>query len=280
MRMADCHPDKKHHSKGLCVTCYAKLKNVRKKESPNYSYSRKLLNLKNKYGLSEQEYHNFFIEQENRCAVCEDPITPFGRFIHVDHDHLTKKVRGVLCMQCNVFIGSARDNINILQKAIGYLQTYEINDQERDRCFLKIAEEVSLKSKDPSTKVGVVVVDRHNKIVSVGYNKFPDGVIESEERLNNRELKYKLIVHAEVNAILSAGKKAKGSTLYIFPGFGGACMCTGCCKTAIQAGIKRVVGLLRPIDKERLERWREELEISDVMCKEAGIEVQTYEELI
>ena len=73
-----------------------------------------------------------------------------------------------------------------------------------DRRYLDIAKSVSQWSKDPSTKVGAVLV-RDNRIVSVGYNGFPEGVDDSEERYNNRELKYDLVVHAEVNAIISAG---------------------------------------------------------------------------
>jgi dCMP deaminase len=148
-----------------------------------------------------------------------------------------------------------------------------------DRRFLDVAKTVSAWSKDPSSKLGAVVVDPEGRIVGTGYNGFPRGVEDTEERLNNRELKYEFVVHAEVNAIITAGDRARGSTLYVYPGWGSPCMCTNCCKTAIQSGIKRVVGLLRSIDAERLERWKASLALSQVMCDEAGIETVTYKEL-
>ena len=147
-----------------------------------------------------------------------------------------------------------------------------IGRQEKwDRRYLAVAKEVSSWSKDPSTKVGAVLV-RNNRIVSVGYNGFPEGVDDSEERYQNRELKYELVVHAEVNAILTAGDKARGGTLYVYPGFGSPSMCTGCAKCAIQAGVKRVVGLTEAIDAERLDRWKASLHNAQLLCDEAGIE--------
>lgn len=154
-----------------------------------------------------------------------------------------------------------------------------MNSRElEDREYLRLAETVSVNSPDPSSKLGAVVVN-DGAVKGYGWNDFPKGVQQLADRWENREVKLKFVCHAEVNAILNAGDEARDGTLYIYPGWGKPCMCTGCCKTAIQAGIKRVVGLLRPIDKERFERWREELEISGVMCQEAGIEVVTYEEI-
>ena len=63
----------------------------------------------------------------------------------------------------------------------------------------------SEKSKDPSTKIGAVLV-RGDNIVSIGYNGFPRGINDSPERLNNREEKYFYVVHAESNAILNAAR--------------------------------------------------------------------------
>lgn len=148
-----------------------------------------------------------------------------------------------------------------------------------DRRFLDVAKTVSTWSKDPSSKLGAVVVDTEGRIVGEGFNGFPRGVEDTEERLNNREIKYEFVVHAEVNAIITAGDRARGSTLYVYPGWGSPCMCTNCCKTAIQAGIRRVVGLIRPVDAERLERWRASLALAQVMCDESGIETVVYQEL-
>lgn len=114
----------------------------------------------------------------------------------------------------------------------------EINAENKvkwDKRFIEVAQLISSWSKDPSTKVGAVItVD--NKIVSTGYNGFPKGVYDSKDILNNREEKYKRVVHAEVNAIVSAKQCLKNAVLYMthFP-------CERCAVTIIQAGIKEVV---------------------------------------
>lgn len=147
-----------------------------------------------------------------------------------------------------------------------------------DMRFLELAKHISTYSKDPSTKVGAVVVDELGRVVGTGYNGFPRGVKDTDERYNNRELKYKLVAHAELNAILLAGDKARGSTIYVYPGFGSPNLCTECAKAVIQSGIKRAVGLVPPIDAERKARWRESLDIAQMMCDEAGVETVEYPE--
>ena len=69
-----------------------------------------------------------------------------------------------------------------------------------DANFLTLANTVSMFSKDTSTKVGAVIVDDDNRVVSIGYNGFPKGV-KDDHRLDNRELKYEMIVHAEANGV-------------------------------------------------------------------------------
>ncbi|MEC8351943.1 MAG: CMP deaminase, partial [Candidatus Thermoplasmatota archaeon] len=68
--------------------------------------------------------------------------------------------------------------------------------------FLKLATHISEWSKDPSTKVGCVVVGPDREIRSTGFNGFPRGIQDSDDRLTNRDLKYPLICHAEENAIM------------------------------------------------------------------------------
>jgi dCMP deaminase len=139
-----------------------------------------------------------------------------------------------------------------------------------DRRFLELAKHVAQWSKDPSTKVGAVLISTDGKEF-VGYNGFPIGVFDSEERLNNREVKYKLVVHAEVNAILKAGDKARGGTLYVWPSFSLPPICHECCKMAIQAGVKEIVGYLPDENDERVQRWKASISVSKEMCEEAGI---------
>ena len=84
-----------------------------------------------------------------------------------------------------------------------------MNSTKWDDRFLVLAKLIGSWSKDPSTQVGAVIVDNKNRIVSVGYNGFPRGVEDSEKRLCNRQEKYDIIVHAEVNAIAFANKSVE-----------------------------------------------------------------------
>ena len=73
-----------------------------------------------------------------------------------------------------------------------------------DKRFLEMAKVVSTWSKDPSTKVGTVAV-RNRTVIAQGYNGFPRG-IKDDDRYNDREIKYKFIVHSEMNAIYNAAQ--------------------------------------------------------------------------
>ena len=141
-----------------------------------------------------------------------------------------------------------------------------------DRFFLGMAEYMSRASKDPSTKVGAVLVEPHNNIVvGLGYNGFPRKVHDTVERYQNREMKYQLVVHAEVNAILMAGEKAQGSHLYVYPSFALPPICNECCKVAIQAGVQHIIGYIPNETDERVKRWKDSISISKQMCNEANV---------
>jgi dCMP deaminase len=142
-----------------------------------------------------------------------------------------------------------------------------MNLQKWDSRFLELAKLIGSWSKDPSTKVGAVIVDDNNRIISVGYNGFPKGVID-DDRLEDRETKYKIVVHGEINAILFANKSVNGCTLYTSPFE----PCPRCASLIIQSGIKRIVA-----PKNNNTRWEEDFKISRQLFKEAGIEVIYYE---
>ena len=133
-----------------------------------------------------------------------------------------------------------------------------------DRRFMEMAKMVASWSKDPSTKVGAVIV--HNrKVVATGYNGFPPG-IDDDTRLEDRSRKYPRIIHAEMNAILQAGHDARGATMYMFFPAGGA-PCANCTKHIIGAGITRLVVRTQ---RERTQ-WADDQAISVDMIEEAGI---------
>lgn len=77
---------------------------------------------KKAYGISQEQYEAFLTEQNGRCAICTSE-EPGGRGSwHVDHCHVSSKVRGLLCHRCNVMLGFARDNVVTLTNAIAYLE--------------------------------------------------------------------------------------------------------------------------------------------------------------
>ena len=136
--------------------------------------------------------------------------------------------------------------------------------------FLQLAKHISEWSKDPSTQVGCVVVGPDRELRSTGFNGLPRGIEDNEQRLNNREIKYPLICHAEENAIMHAariGMSLKDCTAYVtWP------PCTRCARSLIQAGISTIV---YPKDIEIPDRWMEDFNLSLNMLKEANINLKT-----
>ena len=139
-----------------------------------------------------------------------------------------------------------------------------------DLRFIGLAQHISKWSKDPSTKVGCVVVGEDREIRSTGFNGFPRGIDDDEDRLMDREKKYPLICHAEENAIMHAariGVSLKDSTAYVtWP------PCSRCARSLIQAGIKEIV---YPETGKIPDRWIEDFTISDSMLNEAGVAVRS-----
>lgn len=114
--MAECHPDRRHFAKGLCSTCYQR-QNVAKWRASNpdakprqqgYDYLRK-------YGLTTEQVALAVAEQGGRCAICGKV-----KRLVVDHHHATGRVRGMLCIRCNTFLGYLESED--LEAAIAYLE--------------------------------------------------------------------------------------------------------------------------------------------------------------
>jgi hypothetical protein len=79
--------------------------------------------LKRIYKISIDEYNQILLEQDNRCKICKADTPGFNRSFAVDHCHKTDKVRGLLCQNCNILLGKAKDSIDILNSAIQYLSS-------------------------------------------------------------------------------------------------------------------------------------------------------------
>jgi len=139
--------------------------------------------------------------------------------------------------------------------------------------FVGVAKAAAALSKDPSTKVGCVVVDDDGSVLSLGYNGFPRGVDDLPQRYADRDTKLIFVAHAESNAIAQAarhGVRLLGSTMVLtalYP-------CMNCAKQIIQAGIKRVYA--PRMSKDVNEQWKLERDRSVVMFIEAGVTVEEY----
>lgn len=147
------------------------------------------------------------------------------------------------------------------------------SDLSWDHLFINMVREIAKKSKDPSTKVGSFIVDKNHMPRTFGYNGFPRGVLDLEERYYDRSQKIPRVVHAEANAILAAcrtGISLDDCKMYVqwHP-------CQTCSGLIIQAGIKEVI--LDPeyvMDAGLVERWKLDIEVASSMFSEAGVIVR------
>lgn len=133
--------------------------------------------------------------------------------------------------------------------------------------FLELSFNVASWSKDPSTKVGSCIVDSKKRIYSLGYNGFPRGVLDKEDRYSERDTKLKFVSHAERNALDNCPFPVENCTLYSthFP-------CNECAKSIIQKGIKKVV-TIRPSKNKENENHK----FTDIMFSESGVLLVQYD---
>ena len=150
MRMANCHPDKKHKAIGLCKYCYDKqwfLNNKKKRHQSNKQwrlnnkeYNRKRVkkyikhklelnpnyirnqNIQHLHHISQSDYEALLKNQNYKCLGCNIDINQYGKNFVIDHCHTTNKIRGLLCSNCNISLGMAQDNPNILRNLANYLE--------------------------------------------------------------------------------------------------------------------------------------------------------------
>ncbi|MCP3868461.1 MAG: dCMP deaminase family protein [Gammaproteobacteria bacterium] len=137
-----------------------------------------------------------------------------------------------------------------------------------DTRFLGLAAHISGWSKDPSSQVGAVITEG-NRIISLGYNGFAAGVEDRQERLNDRNSKLNLTIHAEENAMIFAKRDLRGCTVYVTHP-----PCPRCASKLIQEEIGRIVHI-EP-SEDFLSRWEEDLKLSHEMYREAGVETKAY----
>ena len=146
-----------------------------------------------------------------------------------------------------------------------------VQEKKWDIRFIKLAKEVSTWSIDPSTKVGCVLV-KNKRVISTGYNGFPKNISDNFDRLMDREQKYEITVHAEVNAVTTAalhGVSTEGSTAYIT-----LMPCSRCASVLINAGVTAVCVLANPVIPDR---WLKNFILASKLLAEAGVTYQTID---
>ena len=144
-------------------------------------------------------------------------------------------------------------------------------DKWDDR-FINMAQMVATWSKDPSTQVGAVITYPDHRVISVGFNGFPKGTSDDKSLYENREEKYRRVIHAEKNAILFAkGHDLAGCILYVVP----MPPCSQCAGMIIQSGITRVV--TNTPTPEQFLRWKDDIHTSQRMFFEANVQMDYYD---
>lgn len=137
-----------------------------------------------------------------------------------------------------------------------------------DKRFLDLCDHISAWSKDPSRKVGAVIVNDKKQIIGMGYNGFPRGVSDKSYYYESKVNKNKLVVHAEANAILNANGSVEGCTLYT-----NLFTCNECAKLIIQSGIKKIISF----DYDINSSWHDSFNTAKLMYSMANMETKFYD---
>jgi len=102
-----------------CKDCdHARVRTYHKNNRAKVTKRQLISHRRREYGLTEEQYNYMVSSQNNMCAICNNPS---HKTLHIDHDHVTGKVRGLLCSNCNTGIGFFKDDISLLNNAIDYL---------------------------------------------------------------------------------------------------------------------------------------------------------------
>lgn len=134
--------------------------------------------------------------------------------------------------------------------------------------YLTLAKEISTWSKDPSTKVGAVIVSPKNEIIATGFNGFPRKCAD-DSRLQDRSLKHGVILHAEVNAILTAARDLTDHTIYVWP----IQPCSNCASIIIQSGITKVIS-----EMTHIMRFEPSFTMAKCLFNEAKVDLHLFSE--
>ena len=250
-------------------------------------------NFRAEFGISAEENSIFFSKDKEMSGVTAF-CYPNAPSIRVLSRMLHHGIRNIVALNpspdqdseiYHQLIAETDTEVTLLPRYQSYEQSmdgFKFTQEEQidkwDKRYLKLAQLVSTWSKDPSTKVGAVIVRRNRSISSVGFNGFASGVSDSFDRLQNRSKKYPLTIHAEENAIRFAKDTDLSDTrIYVWP-----CQPCGPCLSRInQNDIPEVVTATDP-SSDMENRWKDSFEGSVRVSKEVDVNITkhtiTYEE--
>ncbi|MGE3769741.1 MAG: hypothetical protein AB7G06_02185 [Bdellovibrionales bacterium] len=140
--------------------------------------------------------------------------------------------------------------------------------------ILALAHQIAQFSEDPSTKNCATIWTSELELVAVGINRFPEGVAQTDERMNDRAFKYPAVVHAEVSAVSAIARKGMPANLAGASGLGDCIMictmfpCTNCLKTVHGAGIQLMISNQDSVQQGHLDPWGDEFRICKHMLNE------------
>ena len=103
----------------------ARRRNAKKRaiyQTPEFKKKHRRHHYMKRYGITPEIYDEMLNQQKGVCAICGNGKKhKRQKYLHVDHNHKTGKVRGLLCIRCNTILGNSKDDVNILENAIKYL---------------------------------------------------------------------------------------------------------------------------------------------------------------
>lgn len=238
-------------------------------------------NSEREFTIDQKYVYDIFIKQKRKCAISGLPIY-FAQ--------ITKEKQTASLDRIDSTKGYIKGNVQWVHKDINKLKSNWVEKKFIDLCnlisknnsrsnfdekwdlrFLGMAKHISEWSYDKSTGVGSVIVDKHRRVISTGYNGFPQGVNDNPERYQDREWKLAAILHSEINCLLFAKQDLSNCTIFTWPFM----PCSNCAAAIIQAGITRVVAPKTPEDK--LTRWFKSFETAMELFEEAGVELKLYD---
>ena len=127
-RQRYCHKGHDKEGRSSCPTCkrdWAKINPQKSLDTPEGRRARRSSQLKIKYGVSLEEFEGMVKLQNGLCALCFLPLGTDTKNWCLDHNHETKKNRGILHRKCNVGIGLLGDDVGMLEKAVAYLRRFQ-----------------------------------------------------------------------------------------------------------------------------------------------------------